>query len=228
MTSIHTTAELLSEIRDVQKLLDRLEAAEKERDALRAEIDALKQQDPVAQFNWHKGKLEWLVKWDFSKHNMKPLYLAPGAQGECSTPISTLSGMFLSLDGYDSNQPGYSWRKGWNDAIRQALDYSQPAPCAQGASGDYDDSAQSVNETNAVLASHYQHIINGWLRAIDEAMVISHLGVASADDSYEVAKEKLNRLICFHTDIATNPQVNGGFKLVPVEPTETAAPEIKK
>ena len=37
----------------------------------------------------------------------------------------------------------------------------------------------------------------GWLRAIDEAMVVSHLGVANADDSYEVAKDKLNELITY-------------------------------
>jgi hypothetical protein len=60
----------------------------------------------------------------------------------------------------------------------------------------------------------------GWLRAIDEAMVVSHIGVANADDSYETAKEKLNNLICFHTDVATDSAVNGGFKLVPVEQNE--------
>ena len=41
---------------------------------------------------------------------------------------STLSRMFLSLEGRDQNQPGYDWRKGWNDALRQAMDYAQPAP----------------------------------------------------------------------------------------------------
>ena len=66
-------------------------------------------------------------------------------------------------------------------------------------------------------------IPEGWLRAIDEAMVVTHLGVADASDSYEVAKDKLNRLIGWHTDVATDPAVNGGYKLVPVEPT----PEMK-
>jgi hypothetical protein len=67
----------------------------------------------------------------------------------------------------------------------------------------------------------------GWMRAIDEAMVVSHLGVANADDSYETAKEKLNNLICFHTDVAIDPAVNGGFKLVPVEFTDNAASDAK-
>jgi hypothetical protein len=41
---------------------------------------------------------------------------------------STLSRMFLSLEGRDQSQPGYDWSKGWNDALRQAMDYAQPAP----------------------------------------------------------------------------------------------------
>lgn len=59
-----------------------------------------------------------------------------------------------------------------------------------------------------------------WLRAIDEALVATHLGVADAADNYEEAKRKLNELICWHTDVATDPAVNGGFKLVPIEPTQ--------
>ena len=60
----------------------------------------------------------------------------------------------------------------------------------------------------------------GWLRAIDEAIVVAHIGVANADDSYEEARTKLNNLIGFHVDVATEPAVNGGWKLVPIEPTE--------
>ena len=61
---------------------------------------------------------------------------------------------------------------------------------------------------------------SGWLRAIDEALVVAHIGVANADDTYEQAKAKLERLIGFHVDAATDPAVNGGYKLVPIEPTE--------
>lgn len=60
----------------------------------------------------------------------------------------------------------------------------------------------------------------GWLRAIDEALVVAHIGVANADDTYEQAKEKLTHLIGFHVDVATDPAVNGGWKLVSIEPTE--------
>lgn len=41
---------------------------------------------------------------------------------------STLSRMFLGLEGRDQSQSGYDWRKGWNDALRQAMDYAQPTP----------------------------------------------------------------------------------------------------
>ena len=64
---------------------------------------------------------------------------------------------------------------------------------------------------------------DGWLRAVDEEMTRSHLGVAFAADSYAVAKKKLADLIKWHVTVATDPVVNGGFKLVPVEPT----PEMK-
>lgn len=59
----------------------------------------------------------------------------------------------------------------------------------------------------------------GWLRAIDEALVTSHLGIAHPDDDYETAKKKLNALICWNIDVALDPATNGGWKLVPSEPT---------
>ena len=66
----------------------------------------------------------------------------------------------------------------------------------------------------------------GWLRAIDEALVVAHIGVASASDTYEQAREKLNNLIGFHMDVATDPAVNGGWKLVPT--AESRHPGIYK
>lgn len=44
----------------------------------------------------------------------------------------------------------------------------------------------------------------GWLRAIDEALICSHIDVANVDDSYEVAKEKLNRLLAFSQDVGAH------------------------
>ena len=72
-----------------------------------------------------------------------------------------------------------------------------------------------------VSAQPAHSIPEGWLRAIDEALVVAHIGVANESDTYEQAKVRLNSLICFHIDVATDPAVNGGYKLVPIEPTET-------
>lgn len=60
---------------------------------------------------------------------------------------------------------------------------------------------------------------HGWLRAIDEALVTTHIGVANANDTYEQAKSKLDSLIGFHVDVAIEPTVNGGWKLVPIAST---------
>jgi len=63
-------------------------------------------------------------------------------------------------------------------------------------------------------------IPKGWLRAIDDAMVCAHIGVADATDSYETAKKKLHDLIQWHIQVATDPTVNDGWQLVPIDPTE--------
>lgn len=59
----------------------------------------------------------------------------------------------------------------------------------------------------------------GWVNAVDQEMICSHIGVASADDSYDQARSKLASLIEWHVMVATDPAVNGGFAMVPVEPT---------
>jgi chromosome segregation ATPase len=60
---------------------------------------------------------------------------------------------------------------------------------------------------------------DGWLRAIDEALVTARIGVANAHDTYEQAKAKLDNLIGFFVDVATDPAVNGGWKLMPAVST---------
>lgn len=117
---------------------------------LEAKITEMERQEPVA-FALYSG---WAFKAAYHKeheacdqrdrrqlsadlggsleaYRVVPLYALPGAQPapiEMSITTGALSEMFLSLDGYDKAQPGYEWRKGWNDAIRQAMDYAQPAP----------------------------------------------------------------------------------------------------
>ena len=62
------------------------------------------------------------------------------------------------------------------------------------------------------------NVSEGWLRAIDNALVVAHIGVADKSDTYEQAKEKLDNLIGFHVDEATDPAVNGGWKPAPSVP----------
>ena len=66
----------------------------------------------------------------------------------------------------------------------------------------------------AIAGMRPKSVPDGWLRAIDEALVTAHIGVANAHDTYEQAKAKLDNLIRFHVDVATDPAVNGGFKLM--------------
>lgn len=133
----------------------------RERDALRAKIERMEQQEPVA---WIRGRddhrrrklsFEKPAKSSPDKFHWSPLYALPGAQPASSAP-------------------------------------------------------------------------NGWLRAIDEALVVAHLGVANPNDTYEQARVKLDSLIGFHADVATDPAVNGGWKLVPIEPTTNMLCEMER
>jgi hypothetical protein len=45
-----------------------------------------------------------------------------------SISAEQISKMFHRLEGIDQNQWGYHWKKGWNDALREAMDYCQAAP----------------------------------------------------------------------------------------------------
>lgn len=57
-----------------------------------------------------------------------------------------------------------------------------------------------LNNLRAALAQEQDEPI-AWLRVIDEAMVTHHIGVAEPSDSYEVAKQKMNSLLCAAQDI---------------------------
>lgn len=66
----------------ISELLDRLEAAEKERDKLRAELNALQAQRPVGTVQWIQG---WPVVNAYDGVLLEPnkqLYALPGAKGE--------------------------------------------------------------------------------------------------------------------------------------------------
>lgn len=54
-----------------------------------------------------------------------------GAQPVAFVSVETLSRMFESLEGLDTEQRGYHWKKGWNAALRQVMDYTHPPQAAQ-------------------------------------------------------------------------------------------------
>lgn len=57
--------------------------------------------------------------------------------------------------------------------------------------------------------------VPNWIRAIDEELVSTFIGVANVSDTYKVAKKKLGELIDWHVQVAIDPAVNGGYVLVP-------------
>lgn len=57
---------------------------------------------------------------------------------------------------------------------------------------------------------------NAWQQAIDHELVCAYLGVAKDDATYEDARKALSELIQWHVEVATNPETNGGYKLVKV------------
>lgn len=166
--------------------------------ALRARVEEMEKQEPVAWVRKLGLDLPSVVcvtdlKYrpsDIPESSYIPLYLAPGAQAAPSVPegfaLVNATHFLAVLDRED-------WRTAKNRAELRAMLAAEPAPS----------------------------VPKDWLRAIDEALVVAHIGVANESDTYEQAKAKLNNLIGFHMDVATDPAVNGGWKLVPIEPTET-------
>ena len=65
------------------EMIDRLEAAEKERDALRAKIAEMEKQEPVATVIKEGDSRYWMSErlWTFP-NGKYPLYALPGAKGE--------------------------------------------------------------------------------------------------------------------------------------------------
>ena len=56
--------------------------------------------------------------------------------------------------------------------------------------------------------------MNIWQKVIDHKLVITHLGVAKDDATWDEARKAISELIQWHVDVATNPKVNGGYVLV--------------
>ena len=196
-------------------LMAKLEAAEKERDELRTElkevrhevamthytintlqakVDETEKQEPVA---WcATDETETVVEalgMNKSRRFGTALYLAPGAQ---PAPSALAEAIIADMQAQHNSELITE-----NDSGEALIRL---------------DGAIAAVEDNFALAQPTPSIPEGWLRAIDEALVVAHVGVANKSDTYEQAKEKLNNLIGFHVDGATDPAVNGGYKLVSV------------
>ena len=113
----------------------------------------------------------------------------------------------------------WAFDEAWREKLPPTPD-TQPTPVLKPENVSFIDTSQLEGVVSTEIVHSYPPP-SGWLRAIDEALVVAHIGVANADDTYEQAKAKLNNLIGFHVNVATDPAVNGGWKLVPIEPTET-------
>ena len=67
----------------------------------------------------------WNVRCQLGKV-CKNAHPQPKQEPAASISSQQLFGMFQGLAGTDKNKWGYYWRKGWNDALRQAMDYCTP------------------------------------------------------------------------------------------------------
>lgn len=98
-------------------------------------------------------------------------------------------------------------------AMRKALELGKRyAKCLMMNQAPFDEAIESLRTALAQQASEeYKRGFNDgmkeaptgecWIRAIDEAMVGAHLGIADMGDDYGTAKKKLNDLICWSVEV---------------------------
>lgn len=67
-----------------------------------------------------------------------------------------------------------------------------------------------------IESQQHQQIQKCWKGAVDHELVTFD----STADSFASPKEAIQALIDWHVSVAIDPLVNGGFKLVPIEPTD--------
>ena len=83
----------------------KLEAAEKERDALRAKVEAMEKQEPVA---WcatdETGTVIEALGMNQSRRFDTALYLAPGAQPAPSVPVDLITDYLVSISAHVAHQ----------------------------------------------------------------------------------------------------------------------------
>ena len=70
----------------------------------------LREQEPIAKFDWSQGKFVWLTKCNYRLHDNQPLYLRPAPsapEGMVLVPIEPTAAMAAA---------------GWDDAIEHEAD----------------------------------------------------------------------------------------------------------
>jgi hypothetical protein len=151
---------------------------------------------------------------DFDKHTKG--VMIPSTRNQGSDAITAIRAHLDTPEQYGYISGGVKELGDFHPLQYNTKDVEPVAKCTE--SDQWNCKYCNKTKTCAALADPRNHgtpIAPGWLRAVDEAMVGSHLGVADASDSYEVAKKKLNDLICWNIQVATDPAVNGGMVLVP-------------
>lgn len=68
------------------------------------------------------------------------------------------------------------------------------------------DAERKASAAENALESKLRELLSApvvpWVRVIDEAMMLAHIGGADASDDYATEKDKLNRLICWEIDVS--------------------------
>jgi hypothetical protein len=90
-------------------------------------------------------------------------------------------------------------------AAQQALEALEWASDLNQVAAEHKPMHTAITALRAALAQQAEPVQElPWLRAIDEAMIIHHVGVADPADDYETAKRKLNNLLCHAQDIGAH------------------------
>lgn len=110
-------------------------------------------------------------------------------------------------DSMSSNHRSYA--EGWN-ACRAAMLAAAPQQEGEPVCG-----APIIDKEVCGAQNEIHTPQNKWKAAIDHELVT----IGSTADSFETPAEAVAALIDWHIKVATDPAVNGGYKLVPIEPT---------
>ena len=168
--------------------------AREEIERLRAKVEAMENQEPVARFNWSKGELEWLRPWNYRTMDMKPLYLAPSAKGEekMSCECYRIGGPFIAEDpncpihGYEAQA-----REKEEKAYRESEEEKQNELLARIIA--LEEKIDAMPQCTQPAPSVPDGVAEALQRLIENGAV---LGPASSEDALLVARYRQRLLAC--------------------------------